>query len=275
MHPSCRKTPKLGANPAGALTIGDHQSSPGTARVQRVPRRKPPLPPIPKITFPRRRLTRWEKLALIVGPPVLIIVIVVGIIVENRAGPEPSATATAATTPVSSPSRAEDPSPSTTPAEQQNPGDGSESDPFPFGSTAHFTSAAGSNNIPLEFTVSAPTPFTPSKDAVFYDATSSVGAKGDRQETNVYFTVTITNTATTQAYDPDFVFSEVHETGDDANISEVHDGDVDGFLELQGHTIKPGKPVTVKDGYSVKSADTIVYQLKVDGLAGRSFYFAR
>ena len=87
--------------------------------------------------------------------------------------------------------------------------------------------------------------------------------------------MTDNNTSATQAYDPDFVFSHVHRTGADDHISEVHDGDIDGFSTLQGHKIKPGQKVTIKDGYSVKSAATILYELDVDGLAGRSFYFSR
>lgn len=66
-----------------------------------------------------------------------------------------------------------------------------------FGSTAHFTSTAGSNNIPLEFTVAAPYPFTPSKDASVFDATVEYSSpqEGSLQDTNVYFAVTITNTS--------------------------------------------------------------------------------
>lgn len=243
-----------------------------------MPRRKPPLPPIPKIALRRKRqLTRWQKAALIVGPPIIAIAIIVGIIVENRSGTaEPAAASPQGTPPASSPVSTAG-SPTATPTEEQAPADGSEDDPLPFGSTAHFTSTSGSNDIPLEFTVSAPTRFTPSKDAVLFDAVNTYGVpqKGSRQATNVYFTVTIKNTSTTQAFDPDFVFSHVHNTGDDDHISDVHDGDIDSFFPLAGHVIKPGRKVTVKDGFSVKSAATIMYELDVDGLAGRSFYFAK
>ena len=242
-----------------------------------MPRRKPPLPPIPKIVFGRKRqLRRWEKAALIIGPPILAIAIVVGIIVENSSGTAPSA-ASPAGTPSASSLVSTATSPTATPTQEQAPADGSEDDPLPFGSTARFTSIAGSNNIPLEFTVSAPTRFTPSKDAVLFDAVNTYGVpqKGSLQATNVYFTVTVKNTSTTQAFDPDFVFSHVHDTGDDDHISEVHDGDIDSFDPLAGHVIKPGQKVTMKDGFSVKSAATITYELEVDGLAGRSFYFAK
>jgi hypothetical protein len=231
---------------------------------------------MPKIAFPRKRqLTQWEKTALIVGPPVLIVAIVVGIIVENT-GTEPSTSSTAAATPADSPGRFAAASPTAASVEQQIPGDGSEDEPLRFGSTAHFTSTAGSDNISLEFTVSAPTGFTPSKDAVLFDATDYAGAQpGSMQKTNVFFTVTIENTSTTQAFDPDFVFSHVHRTGDDDQISDVHDGDIDGFFSLTGRKIKPGQKVIIKDGYSVHRAETILYEPDVDGLAGRSFYFSR
>jgi hypothetical protein len=145
---------------------------------------------------------------------------------------------------------------------------------FRFGQTAHFTSTAGSNNNPLEFTVSAPTAFTPSKNATVFDKRSAVGGlEGTLQPVNVYFTVTIKNLSSTQAYDPDFVFSDVAETTADESVAEVIDGEIEGTTALE--EIPPGKSIIIKDGYSVKNADNIVYELDVDGLAGKSFYWSR
>lgn len=219
------------------------------------------------------QLTRAHKIALIAGPLVLAPIIVIGVIVENRTGSTTTtspATATATTQPAAKPSS---PAPPTLqpgdPEERENPTD------LTFGQTARFISTAGDNNIPLEFTVSAPTPFTPGKNALYFDAVSSVGGKGTRQATNVYFTLTITNTSTTQTYDPNFVFSHLSGTGNDDQISRVVDDDIEGLSDLSGKVIKPGKSVTIKDGYSVKSASSVRYELAADGLAGTSFYYSK
>ena len=143
-----------------------------------------------------------------------------------------------------------------------------------FGQTAHFTSTAGSNDIPLEFTVSSPKKFTPSKDATVFDALAAAGAQpGKLKATNIYFTVTIKNTSTTQSWDADFVFGHVDQTGNDEEISEVHDGDIDSTFSLDD--IPPGKSASFKDGFSVQSASKIQYELDVDGLAGKSFYWTK
>ena len=140
----------------------------------------------------KRPLGRWQKTIIILGPLLLASVIVVGIIFENQAEPDASADAAPTT---SAKTVNSSPPPATPSTDDDSSRDGSENAPFLFGSTAHFTSTAGSNDIPLEFTVSAPTPFTPSKDAVLFDATSYGGGQpGSLQGTNVYFTVTITNT---------------------------------------------------------------------------------
>lgn len=219
-----------------------------------------------RIRKPLLSLKRPQKIALIAGPLVLAPIIVAGIIIENRTASTTSSVSPSAAAPATA--SVSSPTPEATNSEQ--PDSPSE---LTFGQTAHFTSTAGTANIPLDFTVSAPTPFTPSNDAIYFDATSSVVREGTRQATNVYFTVTITNNSTSQSYDPGFVFSHVHSTGDDEQISSVSDADIDGFSSLNGTEIAPGKSVTLKDGYSVKSADHIQYELDIDGLAGKSFYF--
>lgn len=220
------------------------------------------------------QLTRAHKIAFIAGPLVLAPILVIGVIVENRTGSTTTTSPSTPTSATSSTARTPSPAPPTPqpsdPDERDNPTD------LTFGQTARFTSTAGDSNIPLEFIVSAPAPFTPSKNALYFDAVSSVGGKGTRQATNVYFTLTITNTSTAQTYDPDFVFSHLSETGDDDQISRVVDGDVNGLSDdLSGKVIKPGESVTIKDGYSVKSARSVRYELAVDGLAGTSFYFSK
>jgi hypothetical protein len=156
-------------------------------------------------------------------------------------------------------------------SEAAQKGDGTN---FKFGQTAHFRSTAGSHDIPLEFTVSSPKTFTPSKDATGYDALTVAGAQtGTLKATNIYFTVTVKNASKTQTWDSGFVFGHVRQTGDDVEISEVHDGTIDSTFNLDD--IPPGKSATFKDGFSVKSADTIQYELSVDGMAGMSFYWTK
>jgi hypothetical protein len=170
------------------------------------------------------------------------------------------------------------PEPKVSPSDKGQPeakakpaGDGTN---FEFGQTAHFQSTAGSNDIPLEFTVSAPETFTPSKGADVSDALASGGPQlGNLYATNVFFTITIKNSSATQAWEPDFLFGHVHQTGDDEKISGVRDGSIDSTFSLDD--IPPGKTATFKDGFSVMSADNIQYELDVDGLAGKSFYWTK
>jgi hypothetical protein len=144
-----------------------------------------------------------------------------------------------------------------------------------FGETARFRSTAGDNDIPLEISVGSPVSFTPSEDATVFDARTAVGGQeGELHETNVYFTVSIKNLSTSQAFSPDFVFSDVAETGADDQVSEVLEGDVVGMIGWP-RMIAPGESFTLKDGYSVNDATAIEYTLNIDGLAGRSFSFSR
>lgn len=143
-----------------------------------------------------------------------------------------------------------------------------------FGETARFRSTAGDNDIPLEITVEAPVSFTPSGAATVFDARAYAVREGQLHETNVYFTVTIRNLSTSQAYEPDFVFSDVAGTGADDQVSTVKEGDVVGMTGWP-QEVAPGGSFTLKDGYSVKDATAIEYTLDIDGLAGRSFYFSR
>jgi hypothetical protein len=144
-----------------------------------------------------------------------------------------------------------------------------------FGETARFRSTAGNDDIPLEISVESPVPFTPSEAATVFDARSAVGGQeGSLYETTVYFPVTIRNLSTSQAYDTDFLFSDVAETGADDQVSEVLEGDVVGMTGWP-EEIPPGGSFTLKDGYSVKDATAIEYTLAIDGLAGRSFSFSR
>jgi hypothetical protein len=109
-----------------------------------------------------------------------------------------------------------------------------------------------------------------------FQADSVVTTKGKLQPTNVYFTVTVRNISKSESWKAAFFFSSVSGTGEDDVVSEVYDGDIKGLLGFNGgEDLQPGKSVTVKDGFSVKSAENIQYELDVDGLAGRSFYFTR
>lgn len=143
-----------------------------------------------------------------------------------------------------------------------------------FGQTAHFRSTAGRNNIPLDIVVEAAVPFTPSASATVFDARAGVGGiTAPLHETTVYFTVTITNLSSSQAFSTDAVFSDVRKTGADDQVSLVLDGDVVGMVGWP-QEIPPGQAFTLKDGYSVQDATVIEYELAIDGLAGRSFSFS-
>ncbi|QHC60424.1 hypothetical protein [Rathayibacter sp. VKM Ac-2760] len=132
---------------------------------------------------------------------------------------------------------------------------------YRWGESAQFVSTAGNPpETPLEFTVSAPTVFTP---------TDPTGAT---LVTNVYFTVTITNLSPTETYDPDFVFPEAISGGSAG--SELR-GLGDDLSWIDGRTIAPGESLTMKDGWSIANADDVRYELRIDGLAGYTIYFTR
>lgn len=138
-----------------------------------------------------------------------------------------------------------------------------------FGQTAHFRSSAGSSDVPLEITVAAPKSFKPAKDAIFWDARVEGAYEGKRYSNNVVFTITVKNVSTDEAYRP-MIIPDVH-------VTEAADYDVSNIVQddLEGGTgeIPPGKAVTIKDAYSLKSMEDLEYQLAIDGLAGRTYYF--
>jgi hypothetical protein len=230
----------------------------------------------------RRRRDLRRKQALYICAAALVVlapVIAVGAILENRAEVDtaaPASTQAASTTvaPVSADQEttlaSEPPSP-----EREEP---TQYDDYhlQFGQTAYFISRAGGSNTPLEFTVSAPQQFRLSRNAILFEADSPVTMRGKRQPVNVYFTVTVKNTSKTESWDADFLFSSVTGTGDDDVVSEVRDGDVDTVSSIgNGRDLRPGESATVKDGFSVRTADDIQYELDVDGLAGQSFYWTK
>lgn len=57
-----------------------------------------------------------------------------------------------------------------------------------------------------------------------------------------------------------------------ARVWRVEDRGIDGLSAFE--SIKPGKSVTFKDGFTVPKADNTVYELAFDGLAGRSLYWS-
>ena len=139
-----------------------------------------------------------------------------------------------------------------------------------FGQTAHFQSSAGSSDVPLEITVAAPKSFKPAKDASFFYARSAAGAiEGKKYPNNIVFTVTVKNASPNEAYTP-LIIPDVH-------VTEAADDDVSNIMQdnMEGGTgeIPPGGTVTFKDAYSLKSTEELEYELAIDGLAGRSYYF--
>lgn len=144
------------------------------------------------------------------------------------------------------------------------------------GDGTHFSygEPATYKNGPLEITVLPPVAFHPSGHAVIYDKRNTYAVvKGTWQKANVYFTVTLRNLSTTEAYDNDFTFSDVHNTGADDHVGTVSDDGIEGTIGLTD--IPPGKSVTFKDGYSIASVDNVQYEIKFDGLIGKTFYFSR
>ena len=138
-----------------------------------------------------------------------------------------------------------------------------------FGQTAHFRSSAGSSDVPLEITVAAPKSFKPDKDATFFDARVEGAFEVERYPKNIVFTITVKNASTDEAYTP-LIIPDVH-------VTEAADEDVSNIMQddLEGGTgeIPPGKTVTIKDAYSLKSTEDLEYELAIDGLAGRTYYF--
>ncbi|MGY1668595.1 hypothetical protein [Geodermatophilus sp. SYSU D00696] len=226
------------------------------------------------LTF--RRPRPKQSLAAAAAFTVMLVVAIGGLVIgvifgddENTTAPPTAASASPPPADVASPAEPSAPAPAESTWEETQDAD------LNFGETARFRSTAGDNNIPLEITVGPPVSFTPSEAAIVFDARAAVGGlAGELHETNVYFTVTITNLSTSQAFDTDFVFSDVTETGADDQVSVVLEGDI---VSMTGwpQEIAPGGSFTLKDGYSVKDATAIEYTFDIDGLAGRSFYFSR
>ncbi|TFV66368.1 UNVERIFIED_ORG: hypothetical protein E4P37_06630 [Bacillus sp. AZ43] len=225
------------------------------------------------LTFrrPRPRMSRATAAAF-AG---LAVVAVGGLTLGAIFGDDEGTTAAPADATASSPPAdvgtpaAPEPTPTETTWDETRDGD------LTFGETARFRSTAGSNDIPLEITVEAPVPFTPSEAATVLDARAEYAVReGQLYATTVFFTVTVRNLSTSQAFDTDFVFSDVADTGADDQVSEVRDGDVVGIIG-RPQEIPPGGSFTLKDGYSVADATAIEYTLDIDGLAGRSFSFSR
>ena len=71
--------------------------------------------------------------------------------------------------------------------------------------------------------------------------------------------MTLKNLSKTAEFDNAFTFSDVQNTPNDDSSSAVSQDGIEGTTGLSA--IAPGKAVTFKDGYSVKSADHITYQI--------------
>ncbi|MFB2597302.1 DUF4190 domain-containing protein [Herbiconiux sp. P17] len=98
----------------------------------------------------------------------------------------------------------------------------------------------------MEISVSEPTPFTPSGNAV-----------GGDQAVNLQFTVTIVN-GTAADYQP-FSFSTVTSGGVDASLIIDPDNGIEGLPPVD--TIPAGQTVTYVEAYSVADANDIVYDV--------------
>lgn len=259
-------------------------------------RRRPPLTRLQKLaiaTGPKRPdLTRPQKIAFIAGPLILVPILIVGVITENadeakvaattvREAPASSSAPASAPPSAVDPVESADPEPSPTPSQSEVDEEETreyDENNLQFGQTGHYLHGSGKSypEVPLEFTVSAPTTFKPSKRAKFEDVFGfPYGGEGPHQPANVYFTVTLTNTSKAETYDV-FVQASVSESGDDEEQSYVEDGDVGKIWDLgEGDDLGPGESVTVKDGWSLKNADDVRYELRIGGVGGESFYFTR
>jgi hypothetical protein len=226
------------------------------------------------LTFRRSRLKKSLPAAIAVVFLLLVSVggLTLGLIFgddEETAAPPTAADGSSSPSEVVTPTQPSEPAPSEATWEE------TEDAHLTFGETARFRSTAGNNNIPLEITVESPVSFTPSEAATVFDERAAVGGQeGSLYETNVYFTVTIRNLSTSEAFSTDAVFSDVAETGADDQVSTILEGDVVGMIGWP-QEVAPGASFSLKDGYSVKDATAIEYTLDFDGLAGRSFYFSR
>lgn len=164
--------------------------------------------------------------------------------------------------------------PSSTVSEPEGDGEN-----FKFGQTAKYRSTPGSSDTPLEFTVSAPKSFTPSKGATFTELSSGfLYPDAKRQPNNVYFTVTIKNLSKSETWDAtvDLERIGVDETGfGEFSYSEIVMVEDPALGDSAFVAVPPGKSVVVKDAFSLKSLDRMHYRLRLDGLAGTSFYWTK
>lgn len=257
-------------------------------------RRQSPLPPLQKLGVTRRpkrpELTRPQKIAFIAGPLLLVPIITVGVITDKNeeakvtAKIAPSAPASV-TAPASAPPSTADPPESAEPSSTPSQSEASDEETrdydennLQFGQTGRYLHGYGRPypEVPLEFTVSEPIAFKPSKNAKYTDVFGfPYGGEGPHQPANVYFTVTLTNTSKDETYDVT-VRASVSKSGDDEEQSYVEDGDIGKFWDLDtGDDLDPGESVTVRDGWSLKNADDVRYELRIDGVGGDSFYFTR
>lgn len=240
----------------------------------------------------RRKRERERRRALLICGALIVLLIPVFIvgIVNGRREAAKTAAASAAKAPTetpvpSSPAPAKSkPTPAPEPSATKDDDDDDEpveydENHLQFGQTGHFTStlaAAFQPEVPLEFTVSSPTPFELSKDADLSDASPYSGrTNGVRQPSNVFFTLTVKNLSKSVSYG-ETPNADVTKTGDDDTVSYVDDGDIEGLWRLNGgRDLRPGKSATVKLGFSVKSAEEIQFELHFDGLHGDSYYFTK
>lgn len=238
----------------------------------------------------KRRQLKRRRTLIICGAALAVLapIIAVGAILENRGEAETAAPAPTPATreaaPTSTAPVPADPEPSPTTA-APTPEPEPEEEPrtydenhLQFGQTGRHVHGLGRSypDVPLEFTVSAPKPFTPSKRAKFEDVFGyPYGGKGPRQPDNVYFTVTVKNVSADESYDIS-VQSRVKDSGDDEEQSYVEDGDSGWVSDLRRDgDLRPGKSVTVKNGWSLANADNVRYELRFGGLGGESFYFTK
>ena len=126
----------------------------------------------------------------------------------------------------------------------------------------------------LSISVAAPVPFKPSDPA---DA---------KHTTNIYFTVTITNTSP-DPYDPSSAIGEAlcglgridpsldHLAGKGTKGDPIYDSK-SGVSSLDiPKEIAPGQSITFKDGFSVPCGDDVTYKLRPAGLASDTLFFQR
>ncbi|WP_130866548.1 hypothetical protein [Acidipropionibacterium timonense] len=139
-----------------------------------------------------------------------------------------------------------------------------------FGQTARYERGTRFGDVKYEITVGLPVTFKPSKNATTPD-NRPLGP------VNVYFPVRVKNVADSFV-DGNVALSHASNSKQGTEydgVLEVSDGEISSFGLDAIKSLKPGKTLTIKDGFSMATLDGVKYELAVNGLAGYTIRWER